>query len=146
MTDGKMMTAHAPDEGVTSSLAIFCEKRRGGAWRPFPLKTLAPIEILNGHVCLSVTAVMQELLSIDFSAPFSVSGLHAEIVEVEIEVVSPSIFPLGNFDELNRTVTCMVLNANDRRSSCPCHDEFRGLRSDYVRQVALENNNRNKAD
>ncbi|GFY20548.1 uncharacterized protein TNCV_211801 [Trichonephila clavipes] len=38
---------------------------------------------------------------------------------------------------LNRTVTCMVLKANDRRTSCPCHDEFRGSRSDYVRQVAL---------
>ncbi|GFV54356.1 uncharacterized protein TNCV_4585861 [Trichonephila clavipes] len=38
---------------------------------------------------------------------------------------------------LNRTVTCMVLKANDRRTSCPCHDEFRGPRSDYVRQVAL---------
>ncbi|GFX19234.1 hypothetical protein TNCV_3013781 [Trichonephila clavipes] len=60
--------------------------------------------------------------------------LHAEIVEVEIEVVSPSIVPSGNFAELNRTVTCMVLKANDRRTSCPCHDEFRGPRSDYVRQ------------
>ncbi|GFX56769.1 uncharacterized protein TNCV_495171 [Trichonephila clavipes] len=38
---------------------------------------------------------------------------------------------------LNRTVTCMVLKANDRRTSCPCHDEFRGPRPDYVRQVAL---------
>ncbi|GFW32480.1 uncharacterized protein TNCV_676391 [Trichonephila clavipes] len=28
----------------------------------------------------------------------------------------------------------MVLKANDRRISCPCHDEFRGPRSDYVRQ------------
>ncbi|GFS67106.1 uncharacterized protein TNCV_3416061 [Trichonephila clavipes] len=35
---------------------------------------------------------------------------------------------------LNRTVTCMVLKASDRRTSCPCHDEFRGPRSDYVRQ------------
>ncbi|GFU84047.1 hypothetical protein TNCV_1811051 [Trichonephila clavipes] len=34
----------------------------------------------------------------------------------------------------------MVLKANDRRTSCPCHDEFRGPRSDYVRQVASENN------
>ncbi|GFX18436.1 hypothetical protein TNCV_4307361 [Trichonephila clavipes] len=67
------------------------------------------------------------------------SDFHAEIVEVEIEVVSPSIVPSGNFVELNRTVTCMVLKANDRRTSCPCHDEFRGPRSDYVRQVALEN-------
>ncbi|GFV69705.1 hypothetical protein TNCV_4508181 [Trichonephila clavipes] len=65
--------------------------------------------------------------------------LHAEIVEVEIEVVSPSIVPLGNFAELNRTVTCMVLKTN-RRTSCSCYDEFRGPRSDYVRQVALENN------
>ncbi|GFX97630.1 uncharacterized protein TNCV_2841901 [Trichonephila clavipes] len=30
----------------------------------------------------------------------------------------------------NRTVTCMVLKANDRRTSSPCHDEFRGPRSD----------------
>ncbi|GFT58713.1 hypothetical protein TNCV_1360771 [Trichonephila clavipes] len=65
--------------------------------------------------------------------------LHAEIVEVEIEVVSPSTVPSGNFAELNRTVTCMVLKANDRRTSCPCHDEFREPRSDYVRQVASEN-------
>ncbi|GFV22822.1 hypothetical protein TNCV_4962371 [Trichonephila clavipes] len=58
-------------------------------------------------------------------------------------VVSPSIVkiyrPFGNFIELNRTVTCMVLKAkaNDRRTSiAPCHDEFRGPRSDYVRQEA----------
>ncbi|GFU84958.1 hypothetical protein TNCV_3896851 [Trichonephila clavipes] len=70
------------------------------------------------------------------------TDLHAEIVEVEIEVVSPSIVPSGNFAELNRTVTCMVLKANDRCTSCPRNDEFRGPRSDYVRQVALENNNR----
>ncbi|GFV72966.1 hypothetical protein TNCV_1329741 [Trichonephila clavipes] len=31
----------------------------------------------------------------------------------------------------------MVLKANDRRTSCPCHDEFRGPRSDYVRQGSL---------
>ncbi|GFX26126.1 hypothetical protein TNCV_2274661 [Trichonephila clavipes] len=64
--------------------------------------------------------------------------LHAEIVEVEIEIVSPSIVPSGNFAELNRTVTCMVLKANDRRTSCPCHDVFRGPRSDYVRQTQVE--------
>ncbi|GFX65784.1 hypothetical protein TNCV_2043181 [Trichonephila clavipes] len=63
------------------------------------------------------------------------------VVEEEIEVVSPSIVPSGNFAQLNRTVTCMVLKANDRRTSCPCHDEFRGPLSDYVRQVASENNN-----
>ncbi|GFW09094.1 uncharacterized protein TNCV_3081861 [Trichonephila clavipes] len=46
--------------------------------------------------------------------------------------------PFGEVSlSLNRTVTCMVLMANDRRTSCPCHDEFRGPRSDYVRQVAL---------
>ncbi|GFX73985.1 uncharacterized protein TNCV_2954681 [Trichonephila clavipes] len=43
--------------------------------------------------------------------------------------------PFGEVSlSLNRTVTCMVLKANDRRTSCPCHDEFRGSRSDYVRQ------------
>ncbi|GFS64653.1 methionine--tRNA ligase, cytoplasmic [Trichonephila clavipes] len=31
----------------------------------------------------------------------------------------------------------MVLKANDRRTSCPCHDEFHGPRSDYVRQSSL---------
>ncbi|GFV52918.1 uncharacterized protein TNCV_2875861 [Trichonephila clavipes] len=46
--------------------------------------------------------------------------------------------PFGEVSlSLNRTVTCMVLKANDRRTSCPCHDEFRGPRSDYVRQVAF---------
>ncbi|GFY27101.1 uncharacterized protein TNCV_2067221 [Trichonephila clavipes] len=46
--------------------------------------------------------------------------------------------PFGEVSlSLNRTVTCMVLKANDRRTSCPCHDEFRGPRSDYVRQVVL---------
>ncbi|GFW52269.1 uncharacterized protein TNCV_2427161 [Trichonephila clavipes] len=46
--------------------------------------------------------------------------------------------PFGEVSlSLNRTVTCMVLKANDRRTSCLCHDEFRGPRSDYVRQVAL---------
>ncbi|GFX85123.1 beta-galactosidase [Trichonephila clavipes] len=41
---------------------------------------------------------------------YSVICLDAEIEEVEIEVVSPSIVPSGNFAELkNRTVTCMVL-------------------------------------
>ncbi|GFY12658.1 SCAN box domain-containing protein [Trichonephila clavipes] len=48
--------------------------------------------------------------------------------------MSPSIVPSGNFAELNRTVTGMVLKANDRLTSCTCHDEFRGPRSDYVRQ------------
>ncbi|GFY06812.1 hypothetical protein TNCV_482171 [Trichonephila clavipes] len=71
-------------------------------------------------------------------ASFLAINLHAEIVEVEIEVVSPSIVPSGNFAELNRTVTCMVLKTNDRRTSCPCHDEFRGPRSDYVRQKIPE--------
>ncbi|GFW40777.1 uncharacterized protein TNCV_4368251 [Trichonephila clavipes] len=43
--------------------------------------------------------------------------------------------PFGEVSlSLNRTVTCMVLKANDRRTSCPCHDEFRGPRSDYIRQ------------
>ncbi|GFW53934.1 uncharacterized protein TNCV_1086511 [Trichonephila clavipes] len=46
--------------------------------------------------------------------------------------------PFGEVSlSLNRTVTCMVLKANDRRISCPCLDEFRGPRSEYVRQVAL---------
>ncbi|GFW61474.1 hypothetical protein TNCV_347221 [Trichonephila clavipes] len=49
--------------------------------------------------------------------PPSTHGFHAEIVEVGDRVVSPAIVPSGNFAELNRTVTCMVLKANDRRTS-----------------------------
>ncbi|GFW89206.1 uncharacterized protein TNCV_2686391 [Trichonephila clavipes] len=50
--------------------------------------------------------------------------------------------PFGEVSlSLNRTVTCMVLKANDRRTSCPCHDEFRGPRSDYVRQRTEGKNN-----
>ncbi|GFU46366.1 hypothetical protein TNCV_1213411 [Trichonephila clavipes] len=73
----------------------------------------------------------QELENI--SLPFSSL---AEIVEVEIEVVSPSIV-LRSFTELKSHCHRMVLKANDRRTLCPCHDESRGPRSDYVRQVAL---------
>ncbi|GFV04897.1 uncharacterized protein TNCV_503101 [Trichonephila clavipes] len=42
----------------------------------------------------------------------------------------------GNFTEINRTVTCMAFKAtaNDRLTSSPLHDEFRGPRSNYVRQ------------
>ncbi|GFW51614.1 hypothetical protein TNCV_4212901 [Trichonephila clavipes] len=36
----------------------------------------------------------------------------------------------------------MVLQVNDRRTSCPCHDEFRGPRSDYVRQVCFDSGQR----
>ncbi|GFY16887.1 hypothetical protein TNCV_3689451 [Trichonephila clavipes] len=60
---------------------------------------------------------------------------------MEIEVVSPSIVRSGNFAELNRTVTCMVPKVNNRRTSCPCHKEFRGPRSDYVRQWNRNVNN-----
>ncbi|GFW20412.1 uncharacterized protein TNCV_4546791 [Trichonephila clavipes] len=43
---------------------------------------------------------------------------HAKIVEGEIGDVS--IYrPFGNFTELNRTVTCMVLKTNGRRTSRP---------------------------
>ncbi|GFX62784.1 uncharacterized protein TNCV_3351101 [Trichonephila clavipes] len=62
---------------------------------------------------------------------------HAEIVEVDrgrVAIYRP-------FGEFRRAFTCLVLKANDRRTSCPCHDEFRGPRSDYVKQVASENIN-----
>ncbi|GFY06260.1 sodium-coupled monocarboxylate transporter 1 [Trichonephila clavipes] len=48
----------------------------------------------------------------------TVYEFNAEIVEVEIG--GAAIYrPFGNFAELNRTVTCMVLKANDRRTSSP---------------------------
>ncbi|GFS93523.1 hypothetical protein TNCV_1982231 [Trichonephila clavipes] len=67
--------------------------------------------------------------------------LHAEIVEVEIEVVSPSIVPSGNFAELNSY--CHLYGAQSQRLAylLPMQDEFRDPRSDNVRQMALENNN-----
>ncbi|GFV79911.1 uncharacterized protein TNCV_2258571 [Trichonephila clavipes] len=47
--------------------------------------------------------------------------------------------PFGEVSlSLNCTVTCMVLKANDRHTSCPCHDEFCGPRSDYVRQATFD--------
>ncbi|GFW36709.1 uncharacterized protein TNCV_1220411 [Trichonephila clavipes] len=52
--------------------------------------------------------------------------------------------PFGEVSlSLNRTVTCMVLKANDRRTSCPCHDEFRGPRSDYCQTGGISHNNNN---
>ncbi|GFX88787.1 hypothetical protein TNCV_1558321 [Trichonephila clavipes] len=87
---------------------------------------------------------MTSSVTSDMTVFMGAKSLHAEIVEVVIEVVSSSIVPSGNFAELNRTVTCMVRKAHDRRTSCPCQDEFRRPRSDYVRQVALEKNSNNK--
>ncbi|GFX00834.1 hypothetical protein TNCV_4578011 [Trichonephila clavipes] len=106
----------------------FCDE----SIRQFPTNTLRRLWGLQIHV-LEKMGYVNEL------------SLHEEIVEVEIEVVSPSIDPSGNFAELNRNVTCMVLKPNDRRTSCPCRDEFRGPRSDYVRQVASENNKQQQA-
>ncbi|GFT24965.1 hypothetical protein TNCV_178941 [Trichonephila clavipes] len=40
----------------------------------------------------------------------------------------------------------MVLKANDRRTSCPCRDEFRGPRSDYVRQRIFSRDTRIQTD
>ncbi|GFX78014.1 hypothetical protein TNCV_971681 [Trichonephila clavipes] len=39
--------------------------------------------------------------------------------------------------ELNCTVTCMVLRATAGVDLDPCHDELRGPRCDYLRQMAL---------
>ncbi|GFX82632.1 hypothetical protein TNCV_1193071 [Trichonephila clavipes] len=49
-----------------------------------------------------------------------------------------SFLPFGNFTELNRSAFCMMLKAKATTgvNLAPCHDEFRGPRSDYVRQVA----------
>ncbi|GFY18590.1 hypothetical protein TNCV_2398151 [Trichonephila clavipes] len=54
--------------------------------------------------------------------------------------MSPSIVPLGNFAELNCTVLSPVWCSRPTTGVplAPCHDEFRGPRSDYVRQMALE--------
>ncbi|GFU68434.1 hypothetical protein TNCV_3869261 [Trichonephila clavipes] len=46
----------------------------------------------------------------------SIHGFHANIVEIGGVAIYR---PLGNFPELNRTVTWMVLEANDRRTSSP---------------------------
>ncbi|GFW78543.1 hypothetical protein TNCV_1143141 [Trichonephila clavipes] len=49
---------------------------------------------------------------------FSPPQFHAEIVEMEIGGVA-IYHPFGNFTELNRTVTCMVLKANGRLTFSP---------------------------
>ncbi|GFS68046.1 coiled-coil domain-containing protein 124 [Trichonephila clavipes] len=50
------------------------------------------------------------------------------------------------FGELRRAKIVLSPVAQGQRQaySSPCHDEFRGPRSDCVRQVASENNNNNK--
>ncbi|GFY32444.1 hypothetical protein TNCV_3559521 [Trichonephila clavipes] len=63
--------------------------------------------------------------------------IHAKIVEVEIGGVT--IYrPFGEFHRANSY--CMGLKAktndNDRRTSGPCHNGFRGSQSDYARKVA----------
>ncbi|GFS54700.1 retrovirus-related Pol polyprotein from transposon 17.6 [Trichonephila clavipes] len=64
------------------------------------------------------------------------------------EITRAEFFPLPNMEEIVEKVSAApyvtVMDLGKvyiRRTSCPCHDEFRGPRSDYVRQVALENNN-----
>ncbi|GFV04623.1 uncharacterized protein LOC103524116 [Trichonephila clavipes] len=42
----------------------------------------------------------------------------------------------SNPDNKHTTTTCMVLKANDRRTSSPCHVELHEPRSDYVRQLS----------
>ncbi|GFV36244.1 hypothetical protein TNCV_2232911 [Trichonephila clavipes] len=58
----------------------------------------------------------------------------AEIVEVEIEVVSPSIVPSGSFTELKSH--CHLYGAQGQRQAylLPM-PRLRGPRSDYVRQI-----------
>ncbi|GFW74775.1 hypothetical protein TNCV_963501 [Trichonephila clavipes] len=60
---------------------------------------------------------------------------HGKIVEVEIGCIVPS----GNFAELIRTVTCLVLRPRSTTGVllASYHDSFNGPRSDYVGQVAL---------
>ncbi|GFW69041.1 uncharacterized protein TNCV_2919391 [Trichonephila clavipes] len=64
---------------------------------------------------------------------------HAKIVDVEIGGVA-IYHPSGNFAELIRTVTCMVPKPRPMTGVllAPCHNEFRGPRSDYLRQVPLQ--------
>ncbi|GFT89431.1 transposable element Tcb1 transposase [Trichonephila clavipes] len=42
--------------------------------------------------------------------------------------------PFGNFAELKSHCHLYGAQGQRGRTSCPCHDEFRGPRSDYVRQ------------
>ncbi|GFY17071.1 uncharacterized protein TNCV_1088471 [Trichonephila clavipes] len=59
---------------------------------------------------------------------------HAKIMEVEIGGVA--IYrPFGEFRRANSY--CHLYDTQGQRRLSPCHDEFRGFRSDYVRQVAL---------
>ncbi|GFW45634.1 hypothetical protein TNCV_3245721 [Trichonephila clavipes] len=91
-----------------------------GGWRIFPFPSSSTPKLWRWRSVLSPSIVKNSNLS--------------------QRLWQHSFLPFRNFTELNRTVTCMVLKAkaNDRRTSSPCHDKFRGPRSDYVRQVALE--------
>ncbi|GFU32372.1 hypothetical protein TNCV_1314341 [Trichonephila clavipes] len=60
-------------------------------------------------------------------------------LETAMEVVSPSIASSGNSRRAKSY--CHLYGAQGQRQAQlqpPCHDEFRGPRSDYVRKVALE--------
>ncbi|GFW44629.1 uncharacterized protein TNCV_4481741 [Trichonephila clavipes] len=96
---------------------------------PHQLEDVSALDRFNVHRCstrrvfsgigLELVTRQATIRYLYHSATAATGSFHAEIVEVEIEVVSPSIVPLGNFAELNRTVTCIVLKANDRRTSSP---------------------------
>ncbi|GFX77808.1 hypothetical protein TNCV_1107251 [Trichonephila clavipes] len=66
----------------------------------------------------------------------STHGFYAKIVEIGGVAIYR---PLGNFTELKRTVTSVWCSRPTiGELLAPCHDEFRGPRSDCSRQVALE--------
>ncbi|GFW14875.1 uncharacterized protein TNCV_1563381 [Trichonephila clavipes] len=86
--------------------------------------TIPSVKDLSGNVKICIT-----MEGIEFTCRNCEGGYRGRVAIYR---------PFGEVSlSLNRTVTCMMLKANDRRTSCPCHDEFRGPRSNYVRQVAL---------
>ncbi|GFT09730.1 hypothetical protein TNCV_1651051 [Trichonephila clavipes] len=64
------------------------------------------------------------------------TNFHAE--NVEVEICGVAIYrPFGEFRHSKSY--CHLYGAQDRGLPlAPCRDEFRGPRSDYVRQVVLE--------
>ncbi|GFW58688.1 uncharacterized protein TNCV_378711 [Trichonephila clavipes] len=52
--------------------------------------------------------------------------------------------PFGEFHRAKSHCHLYGAQGQRKRTSFPCPDKFRGPRSDYVRQVASENNNNNR--
>ncbi|GFV12526.1 hypothetical protein TNCV_2275721 [Trichonephila clavipes] len=102
-------------------------------------------EVLLPHVRLFRAAVGDKFVFMDDNATCHRTPLFRIVQTVSSMpklcrwrwMVSPSIVSSRNFAKLIHTFTCMGSRPTTRVLLAPLHDEFRGSRSDYVRQVVL---------